>query len=239
MAARDNIFVVNAYTSQNNKTRTMEIAGTPATFNTGGFAQVLPAFTGTGGLTVTGTGGSITVSGSQAFTGDLTLSNGTALVVTDSATFAGRIVLGGANSKIRVDTANSQENVITLSATGYSVPSGSILDYVELTDSSNYTATSSGNTITVTLNDPVATWTGTANDGSPANAANWCVTQGETVLGNTLPDGNTVVVMQGQNVNMQLPSGSTFACWNKPAAQACADLSCCLDRCWPVWDTPP
>ena len=212
VAARDNIFVVNAYTSQNNKTRTMEIAGTPATFNTGGFAQVLPAFTGTGGLTVTGTGGSITVSGSQAFTGDLTLSNGTALVVTDSATFAGRIVLGGANSKIRVDTANSQENVITLSATGYSVPSGSILDYVELTDSSNYTATSSGNTITVTLNDPVATWTGTANDGSPANAANWCVTQGETVLGNTLPDGNTVVVMQGQNVNMQLPSGSTLAC---------------------------
>ena len=118
VAARDNIFVVNAYTSQNNKTRTMEIAGTPATFNIGGFSQALPAFTGTGGLTVTGTGGSIAVSGSQAFTGDLTLSNGTALVVTDSATFAGRIVLGGANSKIRFDTANSQENVITLSATG-------------------------------------------------------------------------------------------------------------------------
>ena len=212
VAARDNIFVVNAYTSQNNMTRRMEITGTPATFNTGGFAQALPAFTGTGGLTVTGAGGSIAVSGSQAFTGDLTLSNDTALVMTESATFAGRIVLGGANSKIRFDTANSQENVITLSATGYSVLSGSILDYVELTDSSNYTATSSGNTITVTLNDPVATWTGTANDGSPANAANWCVTQGETVLGNTLPDGNTVVVMQGQNVNMQLPSGSTLAC---------------------------
>ena len=192
---------------------TTTISSNGGTIDTQGHTfAVNSGITGAGALTLTGAGGALVVSCSQAFTGDLTISNDTTLVVTDSTTFAGRIVLGGASSKIRVDTANSQENVITLSATGYSVPSGSILDYVELTDSSNYTATSSGNTITVTLNDPVATWTGTANDGSPSNAVNWCVMQGETVLDNTLPDGGTIVVMQGQNVNMQLPSGSTLAC---------------------------
>ncbi|MBO7683595.1 MAG: hypothetical protein J6T51_02590, partial [Kiritimatiellae bacterium] len=149
VAARDNIFVVNAYTSQNNMTRRMEITGTPATFNIGGFSQALPAFTGTGGLTVTGTGGSIAVSGSQSFTGDLTLSNDTALVMTESASFAGRVVLGGANSKLRFDSAKFQGQTVTFSAAGYSVPSGSILDYVELTDPFNFTVSLSGNTITV------------------------------------------------------------------------------------------
>ena len=60
-AAQDNIFVVNAYTAANNKTRTMQITGSPASFDTAGFAQTIPAFTGTGRLRLTG-GGTVTFS---------------------------------------------------------------------------------------------------------------------------------------------------------------------------------
>ncbi len=56
VAARNNIFVVNAYTSQNSKTRTMQITGAPASFDTAGFAQSIPEFTGTGKLRITGGG---------------------------------------------------------------------------------------------------------------------------------------------------------------------------------------
>ena len=59
VAARDNIFAVVPYTSANNKTRTMQITGRPAIFDTAGYAQSVPAFTGTGVLCITG-GGAVT-----------------------------------------------------------------------------------------------------------------------------------------------------------------------------------
>ncbi len=59
VAARDNIFAVVPYTSANNKTRTMQITGAPASFDTAGYAQSIPAFTGTGRLRLTG-GGAVT-----------------------------------------------------------------------------------------------------------------------------------------------------------------------------------
>ena len=66
----------------------------------------------------------------------------------DGYAASGPVTLG-AGAKLRFDTASFHGQSITFSATGFNVPSGSILDYVELTDSANFTATLSGNTITV------------------------------------------------------------------------------------------
>ena len=57
-----------------------------------------------------------------------------------------------------------------------------------------------------------ATWTGGGNDGNPANAANWEVKLGTLVIANAVPDSNTSVLMQGQNINMQLSDDTTLRC---------------------------
>ena len=58
-----------------------------------------------------------------------------------------------------------------------------------------------------------ATWTGGGNDGGdPANPANWEVKLGTLVIANAVPDYNTTVLMQGQNINMQAPYGTTLNC---------------------------
>ena len=59
VATKANIFNVQAFDASNTKTRTMQITGIPASFDTAGFAQSIPAFTGTGKLRLTG-GGAVT-----------------------------------------------------------------------------------------------------------------------------------------------------------------------------------
>ena len=54
VAARADIFRVDTYADT--KSRTMQITGSPASFDTAGFAQSIPAFTGTGKLRLTGGG---------------------------------------------------------------------------------------------------------------------------------------------------------------------------------------
>ncbi len=61
VAGRADVFRLETYTSVNSKTRTMQITGAPASFDTAGFAQSIPAFTGTGKLRLTG-GGAVTFS---------------------------------------------------------------------------------------------------------------------------------------------------------------------------------
>ena len=56
--------------------------------------------------------------------------------------------------------------------------------------------------------DQVATWTGAANDGSPANAGNWEDLAGEPVV----PTAAYTVKITGSNVNMQCPAGTDIAC---------------------------
>ena len=56
IATKANIFNVQAFDASNTKTRTMEVTGNPAIFNTAGYAQSIPAFTGTGKLRLTGGG---------------------------------------------------------------------------------------------------------------------------------------------------------------------------------------
>ena len=55
IAGRSGIFTLEEYRGTN-KTRTMTITGTPATFDTAGLDQILPAFAGTGKLRLTGGG---------------------------------------------------------------------------------------------------------------------------------------------------------------------------------------
>lgn len=59
VAGAVNVFRLEAYTSVNSKTRAMQITGSPASFDTAGYAQSIPAFTGTGKLRLTG-GGAVT-----------------------------------------------------------------------------------------------------------------------------------------------------------------------------------
>ncbi len=57
-----------------------------------------------------------------------------------------------------------------------------------------------------------ATWTGNANDGAVANAANWrCTNSNGDVIDNALPTEDTLVFIEGNNVNVQIPAGQTLA----------------------------
>ena len=56
VAMTDNIFNFQTFDTSNTKTRTLEITGNPASFDTAGYAQTIPAFTGTGKLRLTGNG---------------------------------------------------------------------------------------------------------------------------------------------------------------------------------------
>ena len=58
VAGADDIFHIEDYVSENSKTRTMQITGSPAVFDTAGFHQTIPEFTATssGRLWVTGGG---------------------------------------------------------------------------------------------------------------------------------------------------------------------------------------
>ena len=71
-------------------------------------------------------------------------------VPADGYVASGTVTLG-AGSKLRFDTSSMQwDDTVSFSATGFNVPSGSILDYVEPQGSANFSVTLSGNTITVT-----------------------------------------------------------------------------------------
>ena len=110
-----------------------------------------------------------------------------------------------AGAKIVFDTANMSSASMTFSAASYSLPSGvsSILDMVELTDSTGYEATLSGTTITVASKN-AATWTGAAGNGDWNTAGNW--------EDGKIPDAGTAVTISGNAVNLSLPVGTTFAC---------------------------
>ena len=110
-----------------------------------------------------------------------------------------------AGAKIVFDTANMSSASMTFSAASYSLPSGvsSILDMVELTDSTGYEATLSGTTITVASKN-AATWTGAAGNGDWNTAGNW--------EDGKIPDAGTAVTISGNTVNLSLPVGTTFAC---------------------------
>ena len=130
-------------------------------------------------------------------------------------TASGAVTLG-AGAKLLFDTASFDGQSITFSATGFTVPSGGILDYVELTDSVNFTASLSGSLITVTRNAsaPVtAQWAGASAPASAADlavAANWtCYDASGTVVPNVVPGAATTIVIPDGTTTFTIPSDAT------------------------------
>lgn len=80
------------------------------------------------------------------------LDAGTTFNVPETGFTATGTVRLGSGSKLRFDTANFTAETVQFQAPNYEIPSGSLIDYVELTDATTYTATVSGTTITVTRN---------------------------------------------------------------------------------------
>ena len=172
-------------------------------------------WTGEGGITITGAGGSLALPDATLFTGDVVVSNETALVVTSSATFAGKVVLGGADAKIRFDTTSYTEDSLTFSTDGITLPEGAddVLDFVELVGDGYVASVSAdGKSIELGLAANVAAfawWTGAANDGDVANPANWaCTNSAGGAVENALPVKSTVVVLSGAT-SFTVPAGAT------------------------------
>ena len=57
-----------------------------------------------------------------------------------------------------------------------------------------------------------AAWTGGGNDGDVSNAANWACTNSAGTGVSGLPAATTDVTVSGDNLNIQIPSGSSFQC---------------------------
>ena len=58
-----------------------------------------------------------------------------------------------------------------------------------------------------------ATWTGSAGDGDVSNADNWnCYDEGGARIDGALPAVDTAVTVSGDNLNIQIPAGSSFLC---------------------------
>ena len=172
-------------------------------------------WTGEGGLTIMGNGGSLALCAPPAFTGDVVISNATALVVTNSATFAGKIAFLGADSKIRIDTTSYQEDSLTVATDGFTLPSGvtDVLDLVELVGDGYVASVSAdGKSIELGLAANVAAfawWTGGGDPTDFYNPANWaCTNSTGGVVANALPVKSTVVVLSG-TTSFTVPAGTT------------------------------
>ena len=74
----------------------------------------------------------------------------------------------------------------------------------------------------------VARWTGAAGDGDISNAANWSLTFDGKPTSDTLPTTDYTVLIEGDDVNMQVPSGTTLAC----AAFTIGECSFAADCDW-------
>lgn len=172
-------------------------------------------WTGEGGLTIMGDGGSLALCAPPAFTGDVVISNGTALVVTNSATFAGTVSLLGADSKIRIDTTSYTEDSMTIATDGFTLPSGvtDVLDLVELVGDGYVASVSAdGKSIELGLAANVAAfawWTGGGDPADLDDPANWsCTNSTGAFVENALPVKSTVVVLNGSNT-FAIPAGTT------------------------------
>ena len=171
-------------------------------------------WTGEGGLTIMG-GGSLALGAPPAFTGNVVISNGTALVMTNSATFAGTVSFLGADSKIRIDTTSYQEDSLTIATDGFTLPSGvtDVLDLVELVGEGYVASVSAdGKSIELGLAANVAAfawWTGGGDPADLDDPDNWaCTNSTGGVVANALPVKSTVVVLSG-TTSFSVSAGTT------------------------------
>ena len=128
-----------------------------------------------------------------------------------------KIALLGSGSKIRFDTTDYFGTGLRFKAGGFAIPSGSVLDYVELSDPENYTATmEDANTILVRFKPTIpyeSTWSGgtPATAADLANAAKWTSVNaaGETI--SAAPGAKTTVIIPAASLAaFAIPSGTTL-----------------------------
>ena len=130
-------------------------------------------------------------------------------------------VVIGAGAKIRFDTTDYFGKGLRFKAGGIVVPSGNVLDCVELSDSDNYTATmEDANTILVQLKSTIpyeSTWSG----GTPSSAsdftnpANWTSVNAQGAAVSAVPtDKTTVIIPAATLASLSMPSGFTPA-WGR------------------------
>ena len=123
----------------------------------------------------------------------------------------------GVGASIVFDTANYDGVVMKFSTGGFSVPSGSVLDYVQLTDSDDYVASmEDANTVLVRLKSTVphtSTWVG----GQPQSAAdladphNWESVFADGTEDYAVPGSNTTVVIPATSLKyFSIPDGVTL-----------------------------
>ena len=128
---------------------------------------------------------------------------------------AGTVTLG-AGAKIRFDTTGYFGTGLRFKTGGITVPSGSVLDYVELSDAENYEKSmEDANTILVQLKGTIpltSTWQG----GTPAtaadlsNAANWAsVNAAGTAISSAPTSKTTVVIPADRLASFTIPTGAT------------------------------
>ncbi|MBO7684454.1 MAG: C10 family peptidase [Kiritimatiellae bacterium] len=122
----------------------------------------------------------------------------------------------GAGAKIRFDTTGYFGKGLRFKSGGFLLPSGSVLDFVELSDTANYVATmENANTILVQLKSTIpyeSTWKG----GTPSvaadltNAANWTSVNAQGATISAAPTSKTTVVLTASALaTFSVPAGAT------------------------------
>lgn len=173
VAGAENVFSEQAL--QGGCTRTVSVTGNPAVFNTGNFAQTIPAgiSSGTGTLKLTG-GNTVTLSAAPSF--GLWL-DGTALVVPDNGLTVPALTLSsGASLVFNADSLIAGQSVQVTATGGFSLPDGgNAPDFVNLTGASaadcQKALSADGKTIIVSkAGDPNYTWNGSGTNWGDSSA---------------------------------------------------------------------
>ena len=173
IAGAADVFTTSA--SAGSCTRTVTVTGNPAVFNTGNFAQTIPAdiASGTGTLKLTG-GNTVTLSAAPTF--GLWL-DGTALVVPANGLTVPSLTLSrGASLVFNADSLIAGQSVQVTATDGISFPDGgNVPDFVNLTGASaadcEASLSADGKTITVSkAGDPNYIWNGSGMNWGDANA---------------------------------------------------------------------
>ena len=131
------------------------------------------------------------------------------------------IVSLGVGSKIRFDTTGYFGKGLRFKSGGFILPSGSVLDFVELSDTANYAATmEDANTILVQLKSTIpyeSTWSGAAPSVAAdlANAANWTSVNAQGATISAAPTAKTTVILPASVLaTFSVPEGAT-ANWGR------------------------
>ena len=136
-----------------------------------------------------------------------------ATVFGNTFTTDGTVTLG-AGSKLRFDSANCGSGMSFTAEGGFTVPSGGVLDYVELTDTTGYVVALENNGKTVTVTPDVTTvveahWTGDAGTGDPTTAGNWnCLNAFGSQVSGGVP-GNAASVYIDGATKLSFPANYT------------------------------